>query len=40
MKDAELADELHLHEPVEPPLTGPLTTFNAPSMLPASERLG
>ncbi len=30
MKDAELADELHLHEPVEPPLTGPLTTLNAP----------
>jgi len=29
MKDAELADELHLHEPAEPPLTGLLTSINA-----------
>ena len=26
MKDAELAEELHLHEPDEPPMTGLLTT--------------
>ena len=30
MKEAELADELHLHEPVEPPLTGLLTSINSP----------
>ena len=29
MKEAELADELHLAEPPEPPLTGPLTSVNA-----------
>ena len=30
MKDAELADKLHLQDPVEPPMTGPLTRINAP----------
>ena len=30
MKEAELADELHLHDPVEPPMTGWLTSINAP----------
>ena len=30
MKEAELADELHLHDPVEPPMTGLLTSINAP----------
>ena len=29
MKEAELADELHLADPPEPPLTGPLTSINA-----------
>jgi TRAP-type C4-dicarboxylate transport system permease small subunit len=29
MKEAELADELHLADPHEPPLTGPLTSINA-----------
>jgi TRAP-type C4-dicarboxylate transport system permease small subunit len=29
MKEAELADELHLADPSEPPLTGPLTSINA-----------
>jgi TRAP-type C4-dicarboxylate transport system permease small subunit len=29
MKDAELAEELHLQDPVEPPMTGPLTQVNA-----------
>ena len=30
MKEAELAAELHLHDPVEPPMTGLLTSINAP----------
>ena len=30
MKEAELADELHLQEPVEPPMTGVLTRINSP----------
>jgi len=30
MKDAELAEELHLGEPDEPPMTGLLTRINAP----------
>ena len=30
MKELELADEQHLLDPVEPPLTGPLTSINAP----------
>jgi len=29
MKDAELAPELHLDEPSEPPASGPLTRINA-----------
>ena len=30
MKEIELADELHLADPVEPPMTGLLTSINAP----------
>ena len=30
MKDIELADELHLRDPVVPPMTGLLTSINAP----------
>jgi TRAP-type C4-dicarboxylate transport system permease small subunit len=30
VKEVELADELHLHDPEEPPMTGVLTSFNAP----------
>ena len=30
MKEIELADELHLHEPVESPMTGLLTSINSP----------
>ena len=30
MKDIELADELHLQDPVAPPMTGLLTSINAP----------
>ena len=30
MKELELAEEQHLLDPAEPPLTGPLTSINAP----------